>query len=327
MLFPILAARRAQRLLQRERYDLLYGYEVHGVLAQRRVRRQVDLPLVARFQGTVMHPHLGRRLSLLRRYEEVQALRTPADVYVMTNDGTQGDEVLRTLNPASEGRVRFWRNGLDLANTRPPAPEDAAQARTGLGLTADDFVLVTASRLARWKRIDRAIDAVALLDRHGLNARLLVVGDGEERQNLEAQARDLGVSDRVRFVGGVPQPEVQRYLWAADVFLSVNELSNVGNPLLEAMMTRRCILTLDEGDTRDLIEDGVTGVLLPTGEPAAIADALVTLAGDPALRERLADGALDYARQHFWSWDQRLDAEVDAIEALVGRPEPAAVDV
>jgi glycosyltransferase involved in cell wall biosynthesis len=316
LLFPLLAARRAARLTRSNRYDLLYGYEVHGVLAQRLVRRRDRLPLVARFQGTVMHPYLGHPLSLARRYEEVLALRAPAGLYVMTDDGTQGDEVLERLNPGSAGKVRFWRNGLDLNNLRPPSPGEAASARVALGLAPEDFVLVTAARLARWKRIDRAIDALALLLRRGVQARLLVVGDGEERANLQAQAQALRVQDAVRFAGAVPQADVQRYLWAADVFLSLNELSNVGNPLLEAMLSGRCILTLDEGDTADLIRNGETGILLRAGEPGAIADALATLAANPGQRRQLAEEAAAFAQLSFWSWEQRMDAEVDAVEAL-----------
>jgi len=70
------------------------------------------------------------------------------------------------------------------------------------------------------------------------------------------------LSDAVRFEGAVPQEEVRRYLWAADVFLSLNELSNVGNPLLEAMACGKAIVTLDAGDTNELIHDAETGVLL-----------------------------------------------------------------
>lgn len=324
-LFPFLAARNAERLFQRgETFDVLYGYEVHGVLAQRRVRRSHPLPLVARFQGTVMYPYLRRPRSLLRKFEEVRALKTPADLYVMTDDGTRGDEVLQTLNPASDGKVQFWRNGLDvnLAST-PPANGDHP-VRPELGLSDDEFVLVTATRLARWKRIDRAIDAVALLGNQGVEARLLIVGDGEERANLERQAHDLGLDRRVTFVGAVPQPEVAHYLNAADVFLSVNELSNVGNPLLEAMVAGRCVLTLDEGDTRDLIRDGDTGVLLPaSGDPGVIAKSLAQLAADPDKRRRLGAAARRVAESSFWTWDQRLDAEVAAVEALVATgPQP-----
>ncbi len=326
-LFPLLASREGERLLRRGGYDLLYGYEVHGVLAAGRLRK-FGLPLVARFQGTIMHPYLDKPASLARRYEEVAALRTPADIYIMTNDGTQGDDVLQRLNPGSEGKVRFWRNGLDLDQVRAPSAHEAVVTRSDLGLSDNDFVLVTAVRLARWKRVDRAIDALAVLRTRGLSARLLVVGDGEERANLEQQTRVLGLQDYVRFVGAVPQEQVQRYLWAADVFVCVNELSNVGNPLLEAMRAGCCILTLDEGDTRELIEDDVTGVLLPSGEPEAIADALVALASDPTRRMRLGNAARACAEANFWSWEERIDAEVDALEALVaGHKAGEAIDV
>jgi glycosyltransferase involved in cell wall biosynthesis len=315
-LFPLLAGRLAKKLDGQQRFDLLYGYEVHGVLALRQVPRR-ERPFVTRFQGTVMHPYLENRLGLARRYEEVLALKTPADLMIMTDDGTQGDEVLQRLNPGSSGRVRFWRNGLDLDRTRAPSAEEAAAARTSLGLTNDELVLVTAVRLARWKRVDRAIDAVAALKARGVNSRLLIVGDGEERANLEQQARSLDVTDRVIFAGGVPQEEVQRYLWAADVFLSLNDLSNVGNPLLEAMRSGRCVVTLDEGDTRDLIRNDETGVLLPSGDPRPLAEALASLAAEPARRARLGEAARQFAAANFWSWQQRIDAEVDELEKLV----------
>ncbi len=319
-LFPAMAGKKAQRLDDQQHYDLIYGYEVHGVLAARQVARGTR-PFVTRFQGTVMRPYLGKKLNLVRRFEEVKALQTPADLLIMTDDGTQGDEVLEELNPTSAGKVRFWRNGLDLDKIRPGSSGEVAAARARLGLRDDELVLVTAARLARWKRIDRAIDVVARLKNGGVLARLLVVGDGEERLNLEQQARDLGVSDRVDFIGGVPQEAVQQYLWAADVFLSLNELSNVGNPLLEAMRSGSCVVTLDEGDTGDLIKDNETGVLLRSGQPVVIAQALERLADDPAARHRLGEAARLFAEANFWSWQQRIDAEIDELERLVERAE------
>jgi glycosyltransferase involved in cell wall biosynthesis len=93
------------------------------------------------------------------------------------------------------------------------------------------------------------------------------------------------------------------------------------------MQAGRCIVTIDEGDTRTLIVDDDTGVLLRTGEPAAIADALARLSTDPARRERLGRGARALAVQSFWSWEQRIDAEVDAVEDLIGARSPTPADV
>ena len=318
LLFPRLAARRAEAVLAGEKVDVLYAYEVHGALAARKLRRGFRLPTVARFQGTVMHATLGSALARLRKYEEVLALRLPADLYIMTDDGTQGDEVLAQLNPSSRGKVRFWRNGLDMDRLRPPTPDERVAQRSAFGIADDAFVLLTASRLAAWKRVDRAIGALPQVLRSAPNALLLIVGDGEERPNLERQARDLGVAARVRFAGAVPQESVVEYMQAADAFLALADLSNAGNPLLEAMSCGLPAVAVDAGDTRSLVCDGETGRLLASGAPDAVARRAVELANDVEARRRLGEGARRYAEAHFWTWEARLEAELEEVERLVG---------
>jgi len=329
--FPWLAAREAERLARDASppFDLVYGYEVHGVLAARLLRRRgYGLPLVARFQGTVMYPALKDRLLYYRRYEEALALKTPAELYVMTDDGTQGDRVLARLNPAAKGRVRFWRNGLDLDRLRPRTAAERDESRRRLGVPADAFVMLTASRLAAWKRVDRAVRAMQRVRTWLPGSLLLVVGDGEERARLEALARELGVADSVRFAGAVPQTEVAAYMRAADVFLAIADLSNIGNPLLEAMACGMCIVAVDAGDTRDLIADGATGRLVDNSQRSGfvkpleerLADLLVALANDAGQRARLAAGAAAYAQEHFWTWEARMAAEVAAVEEVAAGP-------
>lgn len=325
--FPWLASRHAERLLRESTrsFDVLYAYEVHAVLAARLLRRRgFGLPLVTRFQGTVMHPALSNALLYGRRYEEALALKTPADLIIMTDDGTRGDEVLAKLAPRSQNRVRFWRNGLDLDRLHPAAPSERASARARIG-AEEAFVMLTASRLAGWKRVDRAIRALPRIRSWIPHALLLVVGDGEERLRLEALAQELRVDDAVRFVGAVPQRDVACYMQAADVFLAIADLSNVGNPLLEAMACGMCIVAVDAGDTRELIVDGRTGRLVDSSQRSGVvlplehrlADLIVALANDAPQRERLAAAAALYAREHFWTWDQRMAAEVEAVEGLV----------
>ncbi len=323
LLYPILAARRAQQVLRREQIDLLYAYEVHGALAARLLRRRPRvrrLPTIARFQGTVMHPALASLPARLRKYEEVLALRLPADLYLMTNDGTRGDEALARLNPAAIAKLRFWRNGLDLERLQPAEHAERVERRRALDLPDDAFVLLTASRLAAWKRIDRAIAALPDVLRSLPNALLLIVGDGEERMNLERQARELGVEASVRFAGAVPQEEVVGYMQAADVFLALADLSNVGNPLLEAMSCGLPIVTVDAGDTGELIHDGETGRLLDSGGAPSVARAVVGLGENDAERSRLGSGARRYASEQFWTWAARLQVELEEVERLVAEP-------
>ena len=124
------------------------------------------------------------------------------------------------------------------------------------------------------------------------------------------------------------QADVMGYMHAADVFLAIADLSNVGNPLLEAMACGSCIVAVDAGDTRDLIADGATGRLVDSSNRSGIArpleerlaDLLVTLANDEGQRARLAAGAAAYAGEHFWTWEQRMAAEVEAVEGLVTAP-------
>jgi glycosyltransferase involved in cell wall biosynthesis len=326
--FPWLAARRAEALLRDGGpFDVIYAYEVHGVLAARLLRRRgFRLPLIMRFQGTVMHPALNDRLLYVRRFEEALALKTRADLCIMTDDGTRGDDVLARLNPMPPSRIRFWRNGLDLDRLHPPSVDERTAARGALAIPGDAFVMLTASRLATWKRVDRAIRALPKIVAWTPNALLLVVGDGEERARLEALARELRVVAHVRFAGAVPQTDVMRYMHASDAFLALADLSNVGNPLLEAMTCGMCIVAVDAGDTRDLIQDARTGRLVDSSNRSGIArpledrlaDLLVQLAGDAPQRERLAAAAASYAREHFWTWDQRMAAEIAAVEDAVG---------
>ena len=83
----------------------------------------------------------------------------------------------------------------------------------------------------------------------------------------------------MRFVGAVPQADVMRYMHAADVFLAIADLSNVGNPLLEAMACGMCIVAVDAGDTRDLIVDGRTGRLVDSSQRSGIRQAAGGAAG------------------------------------------------
>lgn len=298
---------------------VVYAYEVGTVLPAKLLSQRKRAPLITRFQGTILAPIPNTLKERIRRYPHFSALSTASDLVIMTDDGTQGDRVLDRLRNFSP-RV-FWRNGVDRSTERQE--EDARRGRMlSLGISSDEIVLMTISRLARWKRVDRAIQATASLVSEGRNVSLVIVGDGPERANLEYLAAQKNVADRVHFVGSVPHGEVGSYLAGADIFLSLYDLSNLGNPLFEAMIAGKPIVTLNVGDTGRVIADERNGILIDKidgSEVPRITEAIEGLILDPPRARMLGDGARSFAETNFWTWNERLQEEVRTVAELLHR--------
>jgi glycosyltransferase involved in cell wall biosynthesis len=162
--------------------------------------------------------------------------------------------------PAS--RLRVVPNARDPATFRPPTAEERRRARLALDLADDQPVACFVGSLAPEKRIDLAIDAIALTQRH----QLLVVGDGPLRSNAEAQGRELA-PHRVRFLGALP--DVRPILHAADVVLITSDIEGMPGIAIEAAMTGLPVVATDAGALREM-----PGVQIVEREAAAIANAL-----------------------------------------------------
>jgi glycosyltransferase involved in cell wall biosynthesis len=303
--------------------DVIYGYEVHGVLATLALRTFSSAIFVNRFQGTVLFPILSQKFflkkffGLLRKFDHYLALKSSCDLLIMTNDGTYGDEVVKRLAPKNISKLRFWRNGTIF--------EDVTQSRSllraELGISQDAMVYMTLSRLVPWKRVHRAIEAFACLQTQSPSAtrRLVIVGDGESRPSLEELAKSLGIVESVVFVGQVPQTKVPNFFESADVFLSFYDLSNVGNPTLEALRFGKVIVTLNTGDTASVIADGRNGVLLKSFVTEVAAHEMLKIEKNSAHRKELSVGAQNSAKKLLWTWNERLNAEHSALAELVSQ--------
>jgi len=303
----------AQRIHAKHKFDVVYGYEIHGVPVANALSKLWHVPVVSRFQGTILGEWMKRRGWRLRAWDHILALKVRTDLVIMANDGTQGDRVLHRLGVNRE-RTRFWMNGIDW-ELFASLPEKAG-ARCQLRINAQR-VLLTVSRLESWKRIERSIQALPDVVKYYPDTVFVIVGNGSERERLECLAHELGVAQHVRFEGAVPHDEVPKYLAAADIFLSFYDWSNVGNPLLEAMMAGKCIVTLNNGDTSRFVKNEQNGVLLEYEDLPKLPEVIKRLLADEGHRKRLGASARRFAEKHFWSWEERMDAEVQAVEALL----------
>ena len=120
-------------------------------------------------------------------------------------------------------------------------------------------------------------------------ANLILIGPGSDRQALAELAASLGISDRVQFVGAVPDPA--DHLRAADIFVLPSVAEGMSNSLLEAMATALPCVVSGIGGNTDLIDDGRTGVLVPEASPNAWSSALIGLLRDPSRAKALGAAA------------------------------------
>jgi glycosyltransferase involved in cell wall biosynthesis len=191
-------------------------------------------------------------------------------------------------------RVHFVPNGID-ADAFQPRSQLEARAKLGLGM---EPLLVSVGRLERDKGFETAIAALARL--RNPEARLILVGSGPHRALLEQATRRAGVAGQVHFTGPKPRDEVMDYLAAADVFLFPTERDEAaGIVALEAMAAELPLLTTTVGGGVELVEDGITGLLLPPAAPERWADAIRFVLADDALRRRMGEAARERILQRY----------------------------
>lgn len=303
-------------IMRKEKIDVFYGYELMGVPAAKLLSVLYKKPVISRFQGTILCPWIDKPFWKLRFWEHVLALTIPTDLLIMTNDGTRGDRVLDALRVNPE-KVRFWLNGVDLPKS--VGDIEKKKLKEKLGIKEDDKILLTISRLVGWKKVDRTIKAMPAIIKKYPKTKLLIVGEGPERKCLIKMVSDLKLEDCVLFTGAVSRDELSTYYNIADIFISLYDLSNVGNPLLEAMSYGKCIVTLDVGDTKEFIKHDYNGILIKSDGLGNLADYVVELLKDNGKCERLGKNAKKFAEESFWTWQERMDAEENEIKHILNK--------
>lgn len=161
--------------------------------------------------------------------------------------------------------------------------------------------LLTVGRLDNMKGVSILIDAVAELHRRGTAVELTVVGDGPKREDLERLAQRAGVGDHVTWTGSVGQDAIRARYYAADVFCLPSFAEGIPVVLMEAMSTEMPVVANNITGIPELVEHGVSGILLRPGRTDLLVDALQALAADPSLRARMGEAGRERVRRDFES--------------------------
>lgn len=237
-----------------------------------------------------------------------QAVVRDAD-RLIASSAQEADDLVR-LYGAARSRVTVVAPGVDLETFRPGPTDDLRQS-LALG---DAPVLVFAGRLERLKGAEIVIRALSMLPDDGARPQpvLLLIGDdsqngaaesaqsGGERRRLEALAAGLGLSDRVHFLGSLPQPVLARYLALASVCVVPSYSESFGLVALEAAACGTPVVAARVGGIPTIVKDGLTGYTLTSNDPAQYAERISRLLVDEDLRQCFSRRSRLVASQFTW---------------------------
>jgi glycosyltransferase involved in cell wall biosynthesis len=280
---------RLARFLARERIQVFHAHDIYsnifGVLWARVAR--VPAVVASRRWWLRSRRPLQQRVNrwAYRLAHRVLANSPSVAAMLARDEGVPPAKIVCMPNSLSEGAFRAL------------APAEHAEWRARLHLPADALVIGIVARLDRNKDHATLLRAFTRLAAQDPRAYLVCVGEGPQGAELSGLAQGLGLNGRVQFPGTLTPPFNVHQLFDVSVLCSVSE--GFPNSLLEAMAAARPVVATDVGGVRDAVRDGETGVLIPAGDPEALAAALRGLIATPERGRALGAVAQAYARAEY----------------------------
>lgn len=279
-------------LIRRERFDILHAHMFGSNLWGTLIGRACGVPVILAhehtwsYEGEPLRKLLDGRVigRLATRFVAVSSLDAERMVSI---EHVPADKVVM------------------IPNAYVPRPDhEDSDLRVELGIDATTPLVAVVSILRPQKALSVMLEAFVDVLASLPDARLVIAGDGECRAELEVHSHRLGLTERVRFLGG--RTDIDAILRTADVAAMSSDFE--GTPLVayECIANRTPLVATAVGGLLDIVDDGRTGLLVPPRDPAALAAALISLLTDPARRERIAAAAAE-------QWDRFT------IETVAGR--------
>lgn len=257
------------RLLRRQRPDVLHASSSKAGVIGRLAAVAARVPVrVFTVHGWAFSAHSGAASALYRWADRIAGRATTATICVSQRERADG---LRARTCRAD-RTVVIPNGVEV-DAYPQASLESAVPR-----------LIAVGRLAAPKDWSTLLSALTSLDSEAF-AELAIVGDGPERERVEDELARRSLEGRVRLLG--ERDDVPRLLAEADVFLLASRSEGLPLSVIEAMAAGLPIVASDVGGLKELVRDGETGVLVPPGDPVALAEALRPLLANRELRRRL----------------------------------------
>jgi len=308
------AARALGLLLRGGQFDIVHAHNGRTALAAALAVRMAGRGRCVMTQHFLEPNHAGLRgpKAVLSRQAHRWVTRQMGAV-VAISQAVRAAMLSRGEVPDS--KITVIPNGIAAPDAALSA--GAAATRRSLGVAPDEPLVVCTARLEPEKDVGTLVSAMTRVRTACPAVRCLLVGAGSQRPHLEEQIQSLGLTEVVQLLGF--RADAQAVIAAADVFTLPSLAEPFGLVLLEAMALGKPVVAVGVGGPLEVVVEGETGLLVPPAAPDALAGALGTLLGDPALRRRFGENGLARFRQRF-TGHRMAEATAGVYRAVTGPP-------
>jgi glycosyltransferase involved in cell wall biosynthesis len=304
---------RLCRLMLRERIDILHAHDFYSGLIGSAAARLTSVKVIA----------CQRHLKLSDRRVHLwgtKAIHRLSHRILVNSDAIR--EKIVASDEAQAEKIIVIKNGVAAVKT-------ATQPRDGLlrelDLPSDVKLVGMIARLQEVKGHRFFVEAAATVLRSGIDAHILIVGEGPLRSEIEKQLADLGITDRVHLLGD--RADASQLVSGLDLLVLASLHEGLPNAVMEAMVAGVPVVATAVGGAKELVRDGDTGYLAPPADSAALAERMLFALGDEANRTRITDAARGHIEASFGM--QRMVESVEklydeVLESSYGRPSVTA---
>lgn len=283
LLLPFLGALKIAQLQKTKNYFCFWAMMVSqasGAAYVYNIFARAKVPIILTLQEGDSEAHLNYRWAGLIDLSWRYALRH-ADVVT----GLSKFLLERAAKKGYRRKSILVPNGVDLSVfTKEVGVDVQNNLKNELGKKDGDIFLVTSSRLVHKNAIDDVISALVDLPK---NIYFIIMGIGELLPKLQKQARDLGVLDRVKFLGRVPNEDLPKYFSVCDIFIRASRSEGFGISFVEAMAAGLPVIATPVGGIPDFLDDRKTGLFCSPNNPQSIVEAVNLLLRDSNLKENI----------------------------------------